>query len=112
VISNASSLPLAAGAQIAVLRAGGIIAVTPRPIIVRGCPTESQPRGLHQYLFLLKSQPQASAFFLVSGFELDGSQVFVLESVTKGTQGAALGQYGVEASTFVQMVTSMAAAQP
>jgi hypothetical protein len=34
VISNTSSLPLAAGVQVAVLRASGIIAVTPRPIIV------------------------------------------------------------------------------
>jgi len=110
VLSNTSGLLLDAVSQIAVLRAGGVVAVTPGDIIVRGCPTESQPRGLHQYVFLLKSRPQAAAFALVSGFELDGNQVYILESVAPGPQRAVLGQYGTNANSFVQMVADMVSA--
>jgi hypothetical protein len=48
---------------------------------------------------------------LVSGFELDGSQVYILESVVNGAQGSVLGQYGVDANTFLQTVAATLATQ-
>ncbi|MGH7969525.1 MAG: hypothetical protein ACREIC_12430, partial [Limisphaerales bacterium] len=47
------------------------------------------PRPLYPYAMLLKYIPPADVYALVSGFELAGNQVYILESLSGGQIAAS-----------------------
>jgi hypothetical protein len=99
---------LGLGSTIVIERAGGVIQLPSGRRLMRGCRSESMPRQAAQYLMLLKYVMKANAYVIVSGFELSGNRVYVLEDVVRPSRGPeVLGSFGLTADQFVQSVTAL-----
>jgi hypothetical protein len=65
-------------------RPGGVLNLPSGKVLTRASRFETTPRPLYPYAMLLKYIPSADVYALVSGFELAGSQVYILESLSGG----------------------------
>ena len=118
VVSNRSSRSISVGQSIDIERQGGVVKLPSGKVLIRGSQVESQPRTQVQYAMLLKYVPAADVYTIVSGFELAGDHVYILESlsnakaVPKGSPILTSGQrrlneYGGTAEAFVGLLHSL-----
>ena len=81
---NRSSKSVIAGDSLDVERPGGILKLPSGKILTRASRFETMPRSQYPYAMLMKYIPSADVYALVSGFELAGNQVYVLEALSAG----------------------------
>jgi hypothetical protein len=99
------------GSSILVERAGGVVKLSSGAILIRGCMSEGIPYNRFSHLIVAKYRPAAGVFSLVTGFELNGDQVYGLENVTRQSSGrAALNQYPGTSAQFLDSVRKQIAA--
>jgi len=84
VVMNRSSKSVLAGDSVDVERPGGVLKLPSGKILTRASRFETMPRPKYSYAMLLKYIRSADAYTLVSGFELAGNQVYILESISGG----------------------------
>jgi hypothetical protein len=119
VLRDRSGLALAAGSQIAVERAGGVIRQASGKLSIRGCRDESMPRRHGRYLFVLGYSGAASSMFPILGvYGLVNDRVYLLDSV-EPTQiagrrdsvalhmGYFLTEYALPTADFLDIVERM-----
>ena len=83
VLANHSPKRVAVGTGLEVDRPGGAVRLPSGQFLIRGSRNESMPRQLHRYALLLRYVAAGDAWMLVSGYELNGDHVYILESVSE-----------------------------
>jgi hypothetical protein len=84
IVLNRSSKSVLPGDRVDVERPGGVLKLPSGKVLTRASRFETMPRPLYPYAMLLKYIPSADVYTLVSGFELAGNQVYILESLSGG----------------------------
>ena len=116
VLRNKSGVGIAAGSQIAVERAGGVVRQPSGKLLMRGCRDESMPHRSGRYLLVLDYSGALSSMFPIRGaYLLAGDDVYMLDSVEPtqmpGRGGDSslhmayfLTRYGLPTADFVEVV--------
>jgi hypothetical protein len=91
VMFNRAGTNVVPGAVIDIQRAGGVVRLPSGTILIRGCEQQSLPGPGKQYVALLWYTPQTDVFTMMAGYEINGDQVYSLDSITRvSASGAAM----------------------
>ncbi|HLH01120.1 MAG TPA: hypothetical protein VKX49_32755 [Bryobacteraceae bacterium] len=99
------------GVDVDIVRSGGVVQLNSGKVLIRGCPTESQPRIGKQYAVFLRYVPAADDFVVLAAYEVANDGVFALDSVQVHGSNFELGVYGGGAGQLLAALRGAAGAQ-
>jgi hypothetical protein len=101
VIKNNTNTQLATGSVIVLERQGGIVKHAPDNSIVYRIQGQGFPRKGRRYVFFLNPVEQELDYTIVTGYELRGNKVFLLDTTSQSRK-----YEGVDEATFLNAVRS------
>jgi hypothetical protein len=84
IIKTPNGPYLRVGDSIDVQRKGGAIRLPSGKVVIRAALANSMPQVVKRYLLFLKYSPDAEDFGLLTGYSLEGNQVYCLDDLNFG----------------------------
>lgn len=84
IVKTATTVSLRAGDSIDIQRKGGAIRLPSGKVLIRGALADSMPQIGKKYLLFLKYDQGADDFGIVTGYQLDGTEVYRLDDLSYG----------------------------
>ena len=84
IVKTPGAMSLRAGDSIDIQRKGGAIRLRSGKVLARGALADSMPQTGKRYLLFLKYDQDANDFGIVTGYQLDGNEVYRLDDLSYG----------------------------